>query len=177
MTPPRLTVEVVDVTSGYAVGYVVGDRDGRMQDYPDAVAVRVTADHARHLGRELAASGGMPPVLVADPADLNRFRRLHAARYLTWYRIGLPALRLAARYLPLHYAERLAERYRRLGRYHTGTGVLPCPVEGYLTDLFDQVSDAEGVVRAVVARRARRALHLADRYRAVADPIRREVRR
>lgn len=177
MTPPRLTVEVVDVTSGYAVGYVVGDRDGRMQDYPDAVAVRLTADHARHLGRELAAHGGMPPVLVADPADLDRFRRLHAARYRTWYAVGLPALRVAARFLPLHYAERLAERYRRLGRYHAGTGVLPCPVEGYLTDLFDQVSDAEGVVRAVVARRARRALHLADRYRAVADPIRREVRR
>jgi len=177
MTPPRLTVEVIDVASGYAVGYVVGDRDGRMQDYPDAVAVRVTAEHARYLGRELAAHGGMPPVIVADPADLDRYRPLHAARYLTWYRIGLPALRLAARYLPLHYAERLAERYYRLGRWHSGTYVGGCPVEGYLTDLQDQVTDAEGAVRAEVARRARRALHRSDRYRAVADPIRREVRR
>ena len=175
MRPPRLTVEVVDVTSGYAVGYVVGDRDGRMQDYPDAVAVRVTAEHARYLGRELAAHGGMPPVLVADPDDLDRFRRLHAARYRTWYAVGLPALRVAARVLPLHYAERLAERYRRLGRYYAGIYTGGCPVEGYLTDLQDQVTDAEGAVRAVVARRARRALARVDRAAAIADP--REVNR
>jgi len=176
MTPPRLTVELVDVTSGYAVGYVVMPPDAA-EAYPDAVAVRVTADHARHLRAELAAHGGMPPVLVADPADLDRFRIGHGARYAAWYAVGLPALRLAARLLPLHYAERLAERYARLGRYHAGTYVGGCPVEGYLTDLHDQVTDAEGVVRAEVARRARRALHRADRYRAVADPIRREVRR
>jgi len=175
MTPPRLTVEVVDVTSGYAVGYVVGDRDGRMQDYPDAVAVRVTAAHARHLGRELAAHGGMPPVLVADPDELDRFRIGHRARYAAWYAVGLPALRLAARLLPLHYAERLAERYARLGRYHAGTYVGGCPVEGYLVDLHDQAADAEGVVRAAVARRARRALARVDRAAAIADP--REVNR
>jgi hypothetical protein len=174
MTPPRLTVEVVDVTSGYAVGYVVMPPDAA-EAYPDAVAVRVTAEHARYLRRELAAHGGMPPVLVADPADLDRFRRLHAARYRTWYAVGLPALRVAARVLPLHYAERLAERYRRLGRYHVGTGVVPCPVEGYLTDLADRVTDAEGAVRAVVARRARRALARVDRAAAIADP--REVNR
>lgn len=169
----RLTVEVVDVTSGYAVGYVVMP-PAAAEAYPDAVAVRVTADHGRYLHRELAAHGGMPPVLVADPADVDRFRIGHRTRYAAWYAVGLPALRLAARYLPLHYAERLADRYRRLSRYHVGTGVLPCHVEGYLTDLHDQVSDAEGAVRAEVARRARRALHRADRYRAVADP---EVRR
>lgn len=168
MTPPRLTVEVVDVASGYAVGYVVMPPDAA-EAYADAVTVRVTPAHARYLGRELAAHGGMPPVLVADPADLNRRRRLHAARYVTWYRIGLPALRVAARYLPLHYAERLAERYYRLGRHHTGTYVGGCPAQGYLVDLQDQVTDAEGAVRAEVARRARRALARVDRASAIAE--------
>lgn len=173
MTPARFTVEVMTTASGYAVGLVVGDRLGRMHDYPEPVAVRVTPDHAAYLDRELAAHGGMPPVIVTD--RLDRFRRLHALRYAAWYRVGLPALRLAARHLPLHYAERLADRYRRLTRYHSGGHLMGGGrAAAYLVDRFDQVSDAEGAIRWTVAGRARQALARVDRAAAIAHP---EVRR
>lgn len=168
MTAPRFTVEVMTTTSGYAVGLVVGDRDGRMQDYPDPVAVKVTDDHAAYLHRELGHNG-MPPVLVAD--RLARPRPFHAVRYAAWYRLGLPTLRAVARLVPLHVADALAERYARLGRYHDG-GYLTGggKMVGYLIDRADQVDDAEHAVRTVVARRARKALGKVDRARAIADP-------
>lgn len=168
MRPPRLTVEVAAVTGGYAVGLVVGDRDGHY--WPDPVAIRVRRNVADALAADLADPAGMPPVLVADPHQLDRPRPLHHLRYLTWYRVGLPALHVAARLLPLHVAGALADRYDRLEAYYAGYRHLPDGLEGVGCDRYDQVTDAGCAVRFSVARRARKALGRVDRYRAVADP-------
>jgi hypothetical protein len=175
MTPPRLTLEVVAVTGGYAVGTVVGDRDGHY--WPAPVAIRVRPDVAAAILADLGDPAGMPPVLVADPHHLDRPRPLHRLRYAAWYRVGLPALGMLVRVLPLHVAAALADRYDRLELHYGGYRMLPDALAGIGCDRYDQVTDAGCAVRFAVARRARRALHRSDRYRAVADPIRREVRR
>ena len=109
---------------------------------------------------------------------------LHRARYATAYRLGMPALRAACRFLPTrtvarigrHYAARAEaaaepERYAAHYRYRTAVTVggyrfTGCDVG---TDRFDIASDLQGVTWWTLHRRALRAVHRLDVARAAAE--------
>ncbi len=120
-------------------------------------------------------------------ATVNRPRYLaHRAYYAATYAVGLRALRLAVRMLPLHRAADLADRlaaaerraldpdrygvtyaYRRT-RY-VGPDGWPFTGCAVGVDRYDVTSDAAAVAAVELRRRARVALARADRAIAVAD--------
>ena len=173
MTPPYVVraAEARDYRGGHAPwsGYPwqVIDASGDV-----IYAARLQDDAERYAARGNAAGIGLPAYA------------LHRARYATAYRLGMPALRAACRFLPTrtvarigaHYArraERAAEPERYAVTYYYRN---PRTIGGYRftgaavgTDRFDIASDLQGVTWWTLHRRALRAVHRLDVARAAAE--------